>query len=176
MRHIEGGLFLCLVAVAGCGSAGTAEKILNDVDSARASVSHDRNQLAVDLLHDKFVYATMAAERQAKLNLLAKSKDGSIPVELAFSELEGFSKEVKLDANIRAVNRSLVEMLNIAEERANGLELGLRVQIEAAKGIFGRIFEMIETWQAKQKAAKVVTNPSTTQPSAKGVVDLESLK
>jgi uncharacterized protein (UPF0147 family) len=163
---------LLLAIVAGCGSAGTAEKLLNDIDAARASIAHDRNQLLVDLLHDKAVYAVRDATNQAKLTLLATARDGTVTMAAAFAELDKMATEVNLTANTRAINRGQVEMLNVAEERADALELGLRIQIEAAKGIFGRVMEAVEAWQAKRATAKPPTESfPSTQPVA-----LEALK
>ena len=158
-------ILLCVLAVCvtallpGCGSASTAERLLNDIDASRASIARDRNQLLVDLLHDKSVYATRDAVGQAKLALVTSAKDGQVDLATASRQLDAVATEVNLAAQVRAINRGQVETLNVAEERANAMELGLRIQIEAAKGIFGRSLEAIQAWQTVQKA-KTPTAPS----------------
>ena len=152
-------LSLAMSVLPGCGSASTAERLLNDIDASRASIARDRNQLLVDLLHDKSVYATRDAVSQAKLTLGTSAKDGQVDLATASRQLDAVATEVNLAAQVRAINRGQVETLNVAEERANAMELGLRIQIEAAKGIFGRSLEAIQAWQAVQKA-KTPTAPS----------------
>jgi hypothetical protein len=136
----------------GCGSAATAERVLDEIDASRASIAADRNQLLVDLLHDKSVYATRDAVNQAKLALVGAARDGRVDLATANAQLDAVALEVNASAAIRALNRGQVEMLNVAEERANAMELGLRVQFEAAKGIFGRVMQSVELWRASQSA------------------------
>jgi hypothetical protein len=171
---VAGLTVLCLTVLSGCGSAATAEKILDQTDNARMSIARDRNQLLIDLLHDKAIYAVRDAASRAKLALLAVAKDGTVSVETATGQLDTLALAVNQAAATRAVNRDQVEMLNVAEERANALDLGLRIQIEAAKGIFGRVMESLATWQATRAAAKAVTQPdaATSQPAIRALEDL----
>ena len=162
---------IALAALTGCGSAATAEKILNEVDSARQSIAADRNQLMADLLHDKSVLANNAAVDRAKATLLASAVNGQVPLAAVTSQLDAVRTEVNVAAETRAMNRNDVEALNIAEERATALELGLRIQIEASKGIFGRVVEAIQAYEVAHKAQPPATaaNPvfvpfCTTQP------------
>lgn len=160
---IEAFLLLTVGILPGCGSASTAERLLDDIDASRASIARDRNQLMIDLLHDKSVYATRDAVSQAKLTLMASAKDGQVDLSTANKQLDAVATEVNLAAQVRAINRGQVETLNVAEERANAMELGLRIQIEAAKGIFGRSWEALQSWQAAQRAkAAAASEPQVT--------------
>jgi hypothetical protein len=164
------GILSCILCLAtGCGSADTAEKILNMTDASRATIAADRNQLLADLLHDKSVLATNAAVEKSRLALTIAAKNGVVDLATVNKELTEINTEANLVAATRALNRDQVEMLNVAEERANALELGLRIQIESAKGIFGRVMEAITTYERAQKtppnSAPLIVPPFvTTQP------------
>lgn len=158
-------IVLCVLAVCvtaflpGCGSASTAERMLDDIDAQRASIAADRNKLLLALLHDKSVYATRDVVSQARLSLRAAARNGQVDLATVDRQLDGLATEVNLAAQVRAINRGQVETLNIAEERTKAMELGLRIQIEAAKGIFGRSWEALQAWQAAQRA-KTATAPA----------------